>query len=85
MREMDFTVIVSYLTDVTIKIDDEKLFAEKYNEHILENGLVLYYDDLFGQRFQNCLEIIEVDSGIYDENIDEYNDNICEFLEFLED
>ena len=85
MREMNFTVIVSYLTDVSIRIVDEKLFTEKYNEYILENGLVLYYDDLFGQRFQNCIEIIEVDCGIHDENLDEYYDNICEFLDFLEE
>ena len=85
MREMDFTVIVSYLTDVTIKIVDEKLFAKKYNEHILENGLVLNYDDLFGQRFQNCIEIIEVDGGIHDEFLDQYYDGLCEFLEFMEE
>ena len=80
MREMKFTLDVNSWKELTIRIVDEKLFTEKYGEYILENGGQIDFYDLVGPQFENCVQIIEGEDGIYDENVDEYYDEIDEFL-----
>ena len=80
MREMNFTIDISSAIDISIRVVDEKLFTEKYDEYILEKGDFLFLDDLTGEHFKNCVEVVQKDNGFYEENIDEYNDVIDEFL-----
>jgi predicted AlkP superfamily phosphohydrolase/phosphomutase len=80
MREMNFTIDISSAIDISIRVVDEKLFTEKYDEYILEKGDFLLLDDLTGEHFKNCVEVVQKDNGFYEEKIDEYYDVIDEFL-----
>ena len=80
MREMNFTIDISSAVDISIRIVNEKLFTEKYDEYILENGELIFLDDLIGEHFKNCVEVVKKDNGFYEENIDEYYYGLDEFL-----
>lgn len=81
MREMKFTMRLDKFKDVSIKIFDEELFAKKYNEYWLENRYDIQYNDMIGEDFQNCVEVIFEESDfIFESFLDEYYEKIGGFV-----